>query len=111
MEQKKLSKDQALVCAKIFSDYFDRYENVEQYMRDQKLNSMNEKSVTLPGMGPEDDLFSDFSIHPNDMEFKLVESSADNWDKYISIISSHSNMTSIPGKNIRLAIKETKTDK
>jgi hypothetical protein len=111
MEQKKLTKDQALVCAKMFSDYFDRYENVEQYMRDQKLNSMNEKPMTLPGMGPEDDLFSDFSMHPNDMEFKLVEPSADNWDKYIAIISSHSNMTSIPGRNIRLAVKEVKTDK
>ncbi len=81
MEQKKLTKDQALVCAKMFSDYFDRYENVEQYMRDQKLNSMNEKPMTLPGMGPEDDLFSDFSMHPNDMEFKLVEPSAPNTGK------------------------------
>jgi len=111
MEQKKLTKNQALVCAKMFSDYFDRYENVEQYMRDQKLNSMNEKPMTLPGMGPEDDLFSDFTMHPNDMEFKIVEPTADNWDKYISIISSHSNMTNIPGRNIRLAVKEVKTDK
>lgn len=111
MEQKKLTKEQALVCARMFSDYFDRYENVEQYMRDQKLNSMNEKPMTLPGMSPEDDLFSDFTMHPNDMEFKIVEPTADNWDKYISIISSHSNMTNIPGRNIRLAVKETKTDK
>ena len=109
--QTKLTKDQALVCAKMFSDYFDRYENVEQYMRDQKLNSMNEKPMTLPGMGPEDDLFCDYSMHPNDMEFKIVEPTADNWDKYISIISSHSNMTSIPGRNIRLAVKEVKTNK
>ena len=111
MELKKLTKDQALVCSKMFSDYFDRYENVEQYMRDQKLNSMNEKPINLPGMGPEDDLFCDYSIHPNDMEFKIVEPSSDNWDKYIAIISSHSNMTSIPGRNIRLAVKEVKTDK
>ena len=111
MELKKLTKDQALVCSKMFSDYFDRYENVEQYMRDQKLNSMNEKPINLPGMGPEDDLFCDYSIHPNDMGFKIVEPSSDNWDKYIAIISSHSNMTSIPGRNIRLAVKEVKTDK
>lgn len=111
MEQKKLTKEQALVCARMFSDYFDRYENVEQYMRDQKLNSMNKKPMTLPGMGPEDDLFSDFTIHPNDMEFKIIEPSAENWDKYVSIISSHSNMTSIPGKNIRFSIKEVKTNK
>ena len=111
MEQKKITKEQALVCAKMFSDYFDRYENVEQYMRDQKINSMNEKPINLPGMSLDDDLFSDFTIQPNDMEFKIVEPSAEYWDKYVSIISSHSNMTSIPGKNIRFSIKEVKTNK
>ena len=106
-----LTKEQALVCSKMFSDYFDRYANVEEYMREQKLNSMNERSVSLPGMGPEDDLFSNFTMHPNDMEFKVVEISSDKWDNYISIISSHSNMTSIPGRNIKFAIKEVKSDK
>ena len=95
----------------MFSDYFDRYVNVEEYMREQKLNSMNDRPVTLPGMGPEDDLFSDFTMNPNDMEFKVVEMSTDKWDTYISIISSHSNMTSIPGRNIKFAVKEVKSDK
>jgi hypothetical protein len=111
MAHRTLTKEEALVCAKMFSDYFDRYENVEQYMREQKINSMNDRPITLPGMSLEDDLFSDFTMHPNDMEFKLIESSPENWDKYVSIISSHSNMASIPGKNIRFAIKEIKTDK
>jgi len=106
-----LTKEQALVCAKMFSDYFDRYANVEEYMREQKLNSMSERPVTLPGMGPEDDLFSNFDMHPNDMEFKVVEISSDKWDNYISIISSHSNMTSIPGRNIKFAVKEVKSGK
>jgi len=111
MVHRTLTKEEALVCAKMFSDYFDRYENVEQYMREQKLNSISNRPITLPGMSPEDDLFSDFTMHPNDMEFKIVESTPENWDKYISIISSHSNMTSIPGKNIRFAVKEVKTNK
>ena len=111
MAHRTLTKEEALVCAKMFSDYFDRYENVEQYMREQKINSMNDRPITLPGMSLEDDLFSDFTMHPNDMEFKIIESSPENWDKYVSIISSHSNMASIPGKNIRFAIKEIKTDK
>jgi hypothetical protein len=106
----KLTKDQALVCAKMISDYFDRYENVEQYMRHQKLNSMNEKPTNLPGMNLEDDLFSDFTMHPNDMEFKIIESSTDVWDDYISVISSHVNNVN-RGRILRFAVKETNTNK
>ena len=110
MEQKKITKEQALVCAKMFSDYFDRYENVEQYMRDQKINSMNEKPINLPGMSLDDDLFSDFNMHPNDMNFKIIESSTDIWDDYISIISSHVNNVN-RGRILRFAVKETNTNK
>ena len=106
----KLTKDQALVCAKMFSDYFDRYANVEQYMRHQKLNSMNEKPTNLPGMNLEDDLFSDFTMHPNDMEFKIIESSTDVWEDYISVISSHVNNVN-RGRILRFAVKETNTNK
>ena len=107
----KLTKDQALVCAKMFSEYFDRFQTVEDYMRFQKLNSVIDIPQSFDFLDPKDDLFSDFTIHPNDMEFKMVELQNDAWDKYITMISSHSNMTNIPGRSIRWAIKETKTDK
>lgn len=110
-EQKKLTKEQALVCAKMFSDYFDRFQNVEDYMRFQKLNSITQIPNSFSFMDPKDDLFSDFTIHPNDMEFKVVEIPNEDWDNYITMISSHSNMTNIPGRTIRLAVKETKTNK
>jgi hypothetical protein len=53
----KLTKEQALYVANIFSNYFDRFERIDDYIRDQKLNSLAERSVGLPGMGPEDDVF------------------------------------------------------
>ena len=106
-----LTKDQAIHCASVFSNYFDRFERIDDYIRDQKLNSLSERPPGLPGMGPEDDLFSDFSINPNDMEFELVELPQDTWDIYLNMISSHSNMTSIPGRCLRLAILEKKTKK
>jgi hypothetical protein len=62
-------------------------------------------------MGPEDDLFSDFTMHPNDMDFELVELPQDTWDIYLNMISSHSNMTSIPGRCFRLAVLEKNTKK
>jgi hypothetical protein len=106
----KLTKEQAVFCANAFSNYFDKFENVDDYMRDQKLNALAEKPFALPGMGPEEDLFSDFSVHPNDMEFELVEMPQERWNGYLEIISSHNNVNGV-GKNIRLAILEKKTQK
>ena len=107
----KLTKEQGLHCANVFSDYFDRFQRIDDYIRDQKLNSLANRPIVLPGMGPEEDLFSDFTIHPNDMDFELVELSQDNWDIYLNMISSHSNMTSIPGRCLRLAVREKNTGK
>ena len=106
-----LTKDQAIHCASVFSNYFDRFERIDDYIRDQKLNSLSDRPIVLPGMGPEEDLFSDFTIHPNDMDFELVELPQDNWDIYLNMISSHSNMTSIPGRCLRLAVLEKNTKK
>lgn len=108
---KLLTLEQAKYCAGVFSDYFDRFGRIDEYMREQKLASMSERSPVLFGMGPEEDLFSDFSVSPQDMNFQLVELSQEIWDTYLNMISSHSNMTSIPGRCLRLAVKETTTNK
>jgi hypothetical protein len=106
----KLSKEQAVYCANAFSDYFDKFEKVDDYMREQKLNALSHRSVTLPGMGPEDELFSDFDIHPNDMEFELIDMSAERWLSYLEVISSHNNVNN-PGRSIRFAVLEKNTQK
>jgi hypothetical protein len=106
----KLTKEQALHCAKVFSDYYDKFNRIDEYMRDEKLNALSTRPFVLPGMGPEEDLFSDFTMHPNDMEFEVVEIPADRWSTYLDIISSHNNLSS-PGRNVRLAVLEKKTQK
>jgi hypothetical protein len=106
-----LTKEQAIYCAEVFSEYFDKFGRIDEYMREQKLASMSERSPVLFGMGPEEDLFSDFTMSPADMEFELVELPQERWDTYLNMISSHSNMTSIPGRCLRLAILEKKTNK
>jgi hypothetical protein len=62
-------------------------------------------------MGSENDLFAEYDMHPNDMEFELVELSQSIWDSHLNKISSHSNMTNIPGRCYRLAILEKNTNK
>ena len=108
---KTLNKEQALHCAKIFKDYFGNFNRIDDYMRDQKLASIQNIPAVLPGMSLEDDLFSDFTMSPKDMKLEVLEIDNVTWDTCINMISSHSNMVSIPGKNLKLAVKEMTTNK
>lgn len=105
-----LTKEQALYCANVFREYFQDFNRIDEYMREQKLNSLSELPFSLPGCGPEEDLFSDFTIRPEEMEFEIAELPADRWQLYLDIISSHNNLSS-PGRNVRLAVLEKKTGK
>ena len=108
---KTLTKEQALHCAKIFKDYFGNFSRIDEYMRDQKIASIQSIPAGLPGMSLEDDLFSDFTMSPKDMKLEVLEIDNITWDTCINMISSHSNMVSIPGKALKLAVKETNTNK
>jgi len=108
---KTLSKDEALHCANVFNDYFGQFSRIDQYMRDQKMAQIETIPQALPGMGLDSDMFSDFSMSPEDMDLEVVELDNHTWDTCINMISSHSNMVSIPGKALKLAVKEKNTDK
>jgi hypothetical protein len=103
-----LEKEDALVCAKAFHDYFSDFHSIEQYMRDEKLKSVGEIPQSL--FPPEDDLFSDFSIHPKDMDIEVVEIANNTWETLLAITSSHVNKAPV-GKNIQLAVREKNTQK
>ena len=106
-----LNTEQAQFCAGIFNDYFGQFDRIDQYMRDQKLAQIKGVPTSLPGMGLDDDMFDDFSMSPEDMDLQVVEPSNFIWDTSINMISSHSNMVSIPGKTVKLAVKEMNTNK
>ena len=108
---KTLSREQALHCAKIFNDYFGQFERIDQYMRDQKMAQIETLPTSLPGMGFDSDMFDDFTISPQDMDIEIVELDNHTWDSCINMISSHSNMVSIPGKALKLAVKDKITNK
>ena len=98
-----LSKDDAMHCAKVIEDYFGSFNRIDEYMRDQKLASLEEIPTSL--FPPENDLFSDFSVHPNDMDLEVVDIPGTTWETLLSITSSHINIAPV-GRNIRLAVRE-----
>jgi hypothetical protein len=106
-----LTKEDALYCATIFQNYFDSFSKIDDYMRSQKMLQMAELPATLPGCGLEYDLFDDYSISPNDMEFDLTIAPHTQWTEYIKLISSHRVADSIPGRNMRFYVTEKNTGK
>jgi hypothetical protein len=104
-----LSKEDAIHCAKAFEDYFGNFDRIDEYMRDQKMNSLAELPSN-PLFPIEDELFSDFNMHPNDMDFEVLEIDTDTWTNLLNITSSHINIAPV-GRNVKLAVREKNTGK
>lgn len=105
----KLTKEDALYVMQCFEDYFGNFRRIDQYMKDQKLASLAEMP-TNPLFDPADDLFSDFTIHPNEMEIEVSECNSNTWETLLNITSSHINIAPV-GRNIKLGVMEKKTGK
>ena len=71
-----LEHKDALYAANAFDEFFGNIERIDEYMRQIKMERMESFPYSLPGMGPEEDLFSNFDIHPSEMEFVIQESPA-----------------------------------
>lgn len=104
-----LTFDEALHCAKVFKDYFGEFNRIDEYMRDQKMASLSDMPSN-PLFPIEEDLFSDFSMHPNDMDFDVCEIPIDKWEMLLNITSSHINISPV-GRQVRLAVIEKNTQK
>lgn len=108
---KNLSTAQAQYCASIFNDYFGQFDRIDEYMRDQKLAQIADTPRALPGMGFENDFFDEWAMHPNEMDISVVTLGNYEWDTMLNMTSSHANMSSVPGRNLKLAVKENNTGK
>tara|TARA_R110002073_G_scaffold208734_1_gene369118 strand:+ start:233 stop:1363 length:1131 start_codon:yes stop_codon:yes gene_type:complete len=101
-----LNRKDALYAANVFVDYFASFGRIDDYLRKVKLERMSNYPTSLPGMGPQDDMFSDFSMHPKDMEFECREVSNEIFVNYLEIVTSHAVEVSVPGKSIKWVVYE-----
>ena len=105
----QLDKEDALYAANVFVDYFSSFGRIDDYLRKVKLERMSNYPTSLPGMGPQDDMFSDFTMHPNDMEFECREVTNETFVNYLEIVTSHAVEVSVPGKSIKWVVYEKNT--
>ena len=64
----------------------------------------------LFGLGPEDDLFQNFDVHPQDMEFEVVRRTGETFDNLLEMTASFSP-DDPPGKNSKLCVQEKNSGK
>lgn len=101
-----LSKEDAYYAANVFNEFFQNFDRIDDYMRKIKMERMESFPYSLPGMGPEMDLFDKFDMHPNDMEFVIGECRQDQFMSYMEITTSAPVESSIPGKQMLWLVKE-----
>lgn len=103
-----LNKEDALYAANVFTEFFANFDRIDDYMRTVKLERMGGFNA-LPGMGPEEDIFDKFDMHPRDMEFVIYEPKLNEFMQYMEITTSAPVESSIPGKQLNYIVKEKNT--
>lgn len=106
-----LTQQDAYYAANVFTEFFVNFDRIDQYMRQIKMERMKTFPTGLLGMGPEDDLFDDFDMHPKDMEFVIAECPQNQFMQYMEIVTSAPVESSIPGKQMLKIVKEKNTSK
>lgn len=109
--QMMLTSDEARYASNIFINYFDNFDRIDDYFREVKLDRMSKVPASLPGYGPEDDMFCDFDMHPEDMDFVVCEMDNEVYKTYLDLTASHVIEDSIPGKTLKWVVKERNTNK
>ena len=115
----KLSPEQAIWAADQFISYYGRFERIDDYFRMIKADRISQKAPTL--FGPEEDMFCDFDVHPQDMKFSVhvVDTSPKATTKYnqtlysetLNITASNAIEEAIPGRTHKWIVTEDTTDK
>lgn len=113
----QLELDDAVYAADKFIDYFSNMGRIDEYLRNVKLDRMEQMPSSILGIGPEDDMFDAFDMHPEDMNFKVYSAGEkgsftnEYFNERLQITTSHSIEDSIPGKSLKWVVVETNTKK
>ena len=104
-----LNKQDSIHAATKLIKYFKDFERIDDYFRARKIERVKNIPVPIPGMSIEDELFQDFDMHPEDMNFEIVQMQTQTFDTMLEMIASFSP-DNAPGKEMKLIVKETNTN-
>ena len=100
-----LNKQDAVYAATKLMNYFEDFNRIDDYFRARKIERVKNIPVSLPGFGLEDDLFQDYDMHPEDMNFSIVQMQTKTFDTLLEMTASFSPDEN-PGKTAKYVVKE-----
>ena len=112
-----LEKQDAIDVSIKLMDYFKDFNRIDDYFRARKIERVKNIPTPLPGFGLEDDMFQDFDMHPEDMDFKVINVGSSKNSIPTKTFNAMLEKTASfspdenPGKTMKCIIKETNTDK
>ena len=104
-----LEKQDAVYAATKLMKYFRDFNRIDDYFRARKIERVKDLPTPLPGFGLEDDMFQDYDMSPEDMDFKVVAIPNKTFDAMIEKVASFSPDEN-PGKTLKLVVQETNTN-
>ena len=104
-----LERKDAIYVAQKLMNYFKDFNRIDDYFRARKIERVKDIPSPLPGMALEDDLFQNFDIHPEDMNFEVVQIPTKLFDTLLEKTASFSPDEN-PGKTLKVVVKETNTN-
>ena len=104
-----LDKQDTFDVAHKVMTYFKDFNRIDDYFRARKIERVKDMSAGLPGMSIEDELFQDFDMHPEDMDFEVVKVPGEVFDTLIEKTASFSPDEN-PGKTLKVVVKEKTTN-
>jgi len=104
-----LNKQDSIHAATKLIKYFKDFKRIDDYFRARKIERVKNIPAPLPGFGLEDDMFQAYDMHPEDMNFEIVQMQTQTFDTMLEMIASFSP-DNAPGKEMKLIVKETNTN-
>ena len=104
-----LERNDAIFAATKLMNYFKDFGRIDDYFRARKIERVKNIPRALPGLGLEDDMFQNYDMHPEDMNFKVVQVQGKTFDTMLEMTASFSPDEN-PGKTLKLLVMETTTN-
>ena len=89
---------------------YDGVQRIDDYFRMKKMERIDKIPTPLFGMSMEDELFQNYDMDPNDMNFRILSPDHETFNTLLEMTASFT-YEDAPGKEMKLMIQETTTGK
>ncbi len=103
-----LSPEDTLYAYEKIKEAYGSINRIDDYFRMKKIERIKEIPTPLFGFSMEDDMFQRYDMHPEDMNFRIIQPDHDTFNNLLEMTASFT-YEEAPGKEQKLILQETTT--